>query len=1162
MRAQRSGHDRSRLSAEGHLGLHLILGFTLALVAAWAFALVALRVTAMPGGLAADAWARDVVRALETPPLTRTMRAVTLVGNMWILVTLSLAVAAWLSATGSRRRLYGFLLIMAGGALLNGLLKLAFARARPPWAIVRLPGGFSFPSGHAMGSMLFFGSLAYVLYFTVELRRGWRWLAVAGCGLAAALIGASRVYLGVHYLTDIIAGFFAALCWMGVCLTGMAGWVRWRRRRAAVPVGVVALAWLQASAAPAVALPAAAAPPCVECIVWELKLDQAETLLASSGDAAGLRVLLRAGTDQPSADLCRRLAERGVTVGLLLQLSSIDEPRPLELPPTVSLVVWEAPADGPMQPETVGFVLKRTVTEVRAAAPWLSVGVVASGPLRSDLSEVEPYLDFVVDPVAASPGRWTRLDPGRGATPAAVLAGSRRSPPDSAIVGWPGTAETLLAVHAQRRVLRGGLMPLAEAPVACASASPSEGDPACTVEGFLDPDDGSAVVLVAKPAGVTHLSVAPSRQVAAGPIGGAASPSRPRPRDGRVDVTADAALLLVRVEGWRAGEGRFTAALDVEASRSLTVEEVIARHQAAAARQRRLVRSVIASGHATVSFQAPGLAAPLTIASATTLYAGHGPTEVEHRDILLNGVRAVALGADGVPRLPIVEPERVSQPPLSIALDDSYSYRLDGRERVAGHDCYRVAFSPEPGAASLFRGQAWIDGESFGLVRLAATQTGLRGPIVSSDQRDDFSPRHVGGQRVWLLDRSETHQAYEGPGHRTPIDRLVWYDRVEPNAEDFVARREQARASDAVMMRETPQGFRYLRRLPPSTPESPRPRALARAATRVTTLAAGVLIDPNISQPLPFAGLSYVDFDFFRTGSQVNAFLGAGFAQASWSLPSAGGSRWQLQGSAFATFAEYNDRAFRDGRERHEENLRQRRARVILAGVRPLSPRSRLRVGYELAHTRLRRSDATAADFATPVSPLVHALRLGLEAERNGWAASAWFSPAWRQRWRPWGWPPAGEPDADEAASFQQYGLSLARSFVPSPKVVGRVEAAWMDGRDLDRFSRYTFDSFENRLRGYPTHSVRFDQGGVMRAVATWAPLPGLRLDAFADAAFVRDPGLGQGHRVYPGLGAGLEAPVPVLGLVAAEWGYGFEGRGASGQRGTHVIRVTAYRPF
>ena len=70
--------------------------------------------------------------------------------------------------------------------------------------------------------------------------------------------------------------------------------------------------------------------------------------------------------------------------------------------------------------------------------------------------------------------------------------------------------------------------------------------------------------------------------------------------------------------------------------------------------------------------------------------------------------------------------------------------------------------------------------------------------------------------------------------------------------------------------------------------------------TASATLAVGVIVDPNISMPLPFAGLSYVDFNLFGTGTQLSAFFGGTYGQLAFSAPSLGGTRWQLAGRAFA----------------------------------------------------------------------------------------------------------------------------------------------------------------------------------------------------------------------------------------------------------------------
>jgi hypothetical protein len=434
---------------------------------------------------------------------------------------------------------------------------------------------------------------------------------------------------------------------------------------------------------------------------------------------------------------------------------------------------------------------------------------------------------------------------------------------------------------------------------------------------------------------------------------------------------------------------------------------------------------------------------------------------------------------------------------------------------------------------------------------------------------DEFAPRDHEGTRVWLLRRSSVHQMYEGPAHRTPIDRVLDLDVVEVDPPDFAARWEAAHASPAVMLRETADGWRYLRRAPAPAADraaglpaaAPARRVAASPATRVRSIAAGVLVDPNISRPLPFAGLSYLDFDFLGTGAQVNAFAAGPFLQAAWTVPSLGGPDWRLHGSAFASLVRYHDRALRQGIERYEENLRQRPLRGALAVVRRLGAASRLRLGYELDALLLDAADTTSPEFRVPADVVSHGLRLGVEAERAGWTAAAWASAHRRPRWREWGLPGASE-DAASARTYTRAGLTVGRAVVFSPRLVGRLEGGLLAGRRLDRFSRFTFDNFDSRLRGYPSAALRFDRGAVARSSLTWTLRPGLRADAFLDGARVRDPGYGRAPRGYVGFGAALEAALPGRALLVADWGYGAQGRDRDGGRGTHVLRVTAYKVF
>lgn len=115
---------------------------------------------------------------------------------------------------------------MVGASLLNMGAKRFFARDRPDlWESIAPEATFSFPSGHAMGSM----ALATVLVLLAWPTR-WRWPAAVLLGSFVLLVGLSRIYLGVHYPSDIIAGWVAALAWVvGVYLalyrSSMKPWV-------------------------------------------------------------------------------------------------------------------------------------------------------------------------------------------------------------------------------------------------------------------------------------------------------------------------------------------------------------------------------------------------------------------------------------------------------------------------------------------------------------------------------------------------------------------------------------------------------------------------------------------------------------------------------------------------------------------------------------------------------------------------------------------------------------------------------------------------------------------------------------------------------------------------------------------------------------------------
>ncbi len=151
--------------------------------------------------------------------LPGTMRDVTALGSPPVL---SLCVFAVAGALAVRRQFHalGLLLVAsAGGLVLNDLLKDLFGRPRPPVEFhLTQVSSMSFPSGHAMLSAIIYLTLAAFLARLVQPRA----LKLYFVGLAfllSLLVGASRVYLGVHYASDVLAGWTAGLAWALVCWT-------------------------------------------------------------------------------------------------------------------------------------------------------------------------------------------------------------------------------------------------------------------------------------------------------------------------------------------------------------------------------------------------------------------------------------------------------------------------------------------------------------------------------------------------------------------------------------------------------------------------------------------------------------------------------------------------------------------------------------------------------------------------------------------------------------------------------------------------------------------------------------------------------------------------------------------------------------------------------
>lgn len=151
--------------------------------------------------------------------VTQFLLAITYLHSTLGVCAMAALAAAWLVWRRQLQWLAALALVVPGGLVLNALVKLAFQRARPVLVDPLLTlATYSFPSGHTAGATVWWGfALALVLAHRPRLR--WRVAATVAAALMIALTALSRVYLGVHYLSDVLAAMAEGVAWLALCFT-------------------------------------------------------------------------------------------------------------------------------------------------------------------------------------------------------------------------------------------------------------------------------------------------------------------------------------------------------------------------------------------------------------------------------------------------------------------------------------------------------------------------------------------------------------------------------------------------------------------------------------------------------------------------------------------------------------------------------------------------------------------------------------------------------------------------------------------------------------------------------------------------------------------------------------------------------------------------------
>ena len=205
---------------KGCVGLHLTIGLPIILVATLTFLAIAAQVRGQDWLSTFDHTFSTALHEHSSRTGFLVFNTVSQLGSPAILaiVLIASAVSLWLFRQWSL--LAGLISAVLGGLALDSSLKHVFQRIGPrldkPWIA---EAGWSFPSGHAIASVVVYGFVAYTLLLALK-RPSQRVLVIAGFVTIAIAIGFSRIYIGAHYFSDVLAGYMVGVAWLTACVTG------------------------------------------------------------------------------------------------------------------------------------------------------------------------------------------------------------------------------------------------------------------------------------------------------------------------------------------------------------------------------------------------------------------------------------------------------------------------------------------------------------------------------------------------------------------------------------------------------------------------------------------------------------------------------------------------------------------------------------------------------------------------------------------------------------------------------------------------------------------------------------------------------------------------------------------------------------------------------
>jgi hypothetical protein len=588
--------------------------------------------------------------------------------------------------------------------------------------------------------------------------------------------------------------------------------------------------------------------------------------------------------------------------------------------------------------------------------------------------------------------------------------------------------------------------------------------------------------------------------------------------------------------------------LDVTQKRTISVEEIIRNHQSYHSFQESIQPRYIAKNSTKLRFSIGdgGEAVEATIAG-DYFSEPNNKSDWVWQELYLNGVK---WKYGRIPELPLIQPEKVTQLPLDIHLTNEYRYQLAGETDLLGFHTYEVRFEPPPNAPAtlpLYRGTVWIDARTWARIRISMVQLNLAGgEVLSNEERVDFVPFATGSNLpltsqqanaadgraiLWLPREVSAQQVISAAGRANVVLRSTTFTDFQLNPADFDQRHQQASASDARMVRETPTGLRYLERRDDGT------RVVQEGFHDSRTfLLGGIHHDDGLEFPVaPLGGIDYFNFNLANRGIQTNVFFAGIIVAANVTNPSFMKTRTNVGVDFFGIALPTTNSMYRGGQEIKDEEVKAVPINMNFKVGHPFLQFGKFDATLGLSHVTYQRSENTAAGYEVPADTFVINPGVELRYDRRGWSFSTSADWSRRTNWKPWGL--ASEYDPKQK-SYSEWDASIGKSFyLPKFQRLG-FEVNYLGGQNLDRFSKTELGFFgARRIHGISSGTVRAEQAVLGHLSYGFVIGEGFRLEAFYDHGLITDRASDLHHAPYQGVGLGGQTVGPYGTILRLDLG-------------------------